>query len=274
MNTMKLLKNAVAMLLLSTPMLASAEMTIVVTTAEEFVSALGSNRTIIIDSSVPLIITPVVDLLVEEGSIEKYKYYSHDNNAGLGYYDNFDGNGLSITGFRNLTIKSKEGRAKLLSTPRYADVLTFERCENIVLKDLIFGHTEEGYCECGVLGFTMCDQVRINNCDLFGCGTEGLALYSCGHFYMDDCCIHDCSYHTMHIFGSFNVVFSNCWFYDNREFDQINVFGSEAVRFEDCQFRNLKGNLFNLECPIVLVRGNISPDCQVNWGDPNIRVDE
>ncbi|MCF0213368.1 MAG: hypothetical protein HUK13_02805, partial [Muribaculaceae bacterium] len=60
-------------------MVASAE-TITVRTAEEFVNALGSDRTIVIDAPGPLNITPVVEKLIADNKIRKYDFYNGNNN--------------------------------------------------------------------------------------------------------------------------------------------------------------------------------------------------
>ena len=55
-----------------------------------------------------------------------------------------------------MTITGKTGKnANTLSaTPRYAQVLSFDRCSNIAVENLTAGHTKEpGYCVGGVLLF-------------------------------------------------------------------------------------------------------------------------
>ena len=233
-------------------LVASAE-TITVSTAEEFVNALGSDRTIVIDAPGPLNITPVVEKLIADNKIRKYDFYNGNNNfTGLGYYNMFDGPGLAVVGFKNLTIESATrgdwgGRAEILSSPRQADVLTFNSCAGISLYNLSLGHTNTGECECGVVTLFGCREVTINECDLFGCGTEGLFIKESTDILVQNTVVRDCSYHTMTLAQAHNVYFNNCIFRDNREFSQINVFDSENIMFNECYFTNLKGKLFNVE---------------------------
>ncbi|MCF0219669.1 MAG: right-handed parallel beta-helix repeat-containing protein [Muribaculaceae bacterium] len=234
---------------------ASAE-TYTVKTAEEFVNALGSDRTIVIDTQVPIILTPTIDQLAIERKINKFNYYTGGNDyAGIGYYDNGDGSGLALVGLKNLVIEAKEGTTgALLTSPRQADVLTFESCENITLNRLTLGHTAGGGCECGVIGLLGCTDVTIARCNLFGCGSEGIFVKDSKNVLMQTSSIHDCTYYTLHVADSNNVRFNNCGFRDNKRMDQINVNKSQDVSFTDCNFINLQGRLFFIDCPTSFVR--------------------
>ena len=219
-----------------------------VATAHEFLNALGSNRTIILTSDSYDITDALLDLpslLLDFESAE-----TTDRNVYC--LDNYDGPELHIANISNLTILTEHPVVTFLAQPRYADVITFEKCSGIRIEGVTFGHTEEGYCDRGVLGFYNCSRVDLVNCDLFGCGTEGIILENCSNMTFTATKIRDCSYHIMHLYDSRNVRFESCQFFRNREFEQINIHRCENVMFDNCMIANNTGNLFNITCPVLM----------------------
>jgi len=237
---------------------------ILVNTAQEFINALGSNREIVICNEEGFLLTPVIQEMMESGKLTAYDRSSRALQEGLHYEDDFDGPMLVICGFKDLTIRTNsDERYSIEVTPRYANVLTFISCENITLTNLYLGHTDEGYCTNGVLAFDDCKNVTITNCGLYGCGTEGLELRQSHNFNITDTEIFHCAYHIMHIMGSSNVSFRNCAFYNNKEFEQVNVHNSSKnILFEKCVFIKNKGTLFSFEDPknVILRRCIIQHD--------------
>ena len=225
--------------------------TIIVNNAAELVNALGSDRTIVIATNQPLNITEAIDQRVGEGTLpEGETYYDPVTAAAITaqvtYASNSDGNTLQVRGCNNLTIRSARGRATLLATPRYANVLEFIHCNNVLLENIIMGHTQDGYCDKGVLELDGCNHVTINDCDLFGCGTEGFVIEACNDVTVNRTTVHDCTYYTMHIVRSNQVRFNDCIFRDNREFSQLCINGCDDINFTGCLFDNLQGPLFAL----------------------------
>ena len=158
--------------------------TVTVTTVDEFLAALGSNREIIIDA-------PMLDLSTATG----YKDMTGGEN--YDWSDPYDGPQLNIRNLDNLTIRGKDGKgANVISAvPRYAQVLCFEGCTNLTLKDLTLGHTKEpGYCAGGVLDLQRCTNVTVDNTGLFGCGTIGIQGYQCVNMTLSGNEIYECSY--------------------------------------------------------------------------------
>lgn len=227
----------------------SAPQTIHVTTADELLNAIGSDRTIVLDAegfdlTEALLARP--DLYVEDVDLagpDQHVYYC----------DQFDGPELHVSNVHNLTIELGEdmGASVILIHPRYAYVIHFEMCSGLFIKDITFGHTEEGYCDRGVLGFDACEDVTVRGCDLFGCGTEGITVSSCRGFLFEDSKIRDCTYHTMHVIESSSVYFIGCQFFRNREFSQVNIVESEDVSFYNCIFANNQGPLFFINSPVT-----------------------
>ncbi|MCF0219670.1 MAG: right-handed parallel beta-helix repeat-containing protein [Muribaculaceae bacterium] len=248
--------------------------TITVKTADEFIQALGPDRTIVIDTQNPLMLTPAVQKLVDQEKIHKYDYYSSNNQfVGIGYYDNCDGPGLAVVGYANLTIESKqETGAIILSQPRYDDVLTFENCPNLKLNTVTFGHTDEGTCEGAVISLVRCSNVTVTRCNLFGCGTEGFIIRNSADINVENTTVHDCSYHSMHITNSDRVSFKSCGFVNNREFDQINISNCRNVKFTKCGFFDLKGPLFNVDSPTDFINCQFY-NCEYNPSEMTIITD-
>lgn len=284
---------------------------ITVKTAEEFILAIGPDRTIIVDAKNPLNLTEALEHLVRMKKVKRCDTYFSDgietqldydgydeeayeasimtrlNDTESGYnrdvldddikmrelnnfskmnlkpevlkstedgiilphiqYDsNSDGIGLIIRRCDNLTIRAKKGIVTLLVEPRYVNVLEFQMCDNLTLQNLQMGHTLGGYCDNGVLKLVYCHNVLVEGCDLFGCGTEGFIFDYCHGITVNNSSVHDCTYHTLHVRATDYVRFNDCKFYRNREFEQINIGGSNYVYFTGCTFDDLKGELFNM----------------------------
>ena len=242
--------------------------TYTVHTAEEFINALGPDRTVVVESVNPLILTPVIERLAQETSIPTYDYYGSNNYVGLGYYDNQDGPALAVVGFMNLTIKGQgPADVTILSQPRYADVITFEDCHNLNISNIVMGHTDEGYCEGAVVSLRRCSNVNITGSDFFGCGTEGFIISGSNNIVVEASAVHNCSYHTMHLLNSKNITFKDCLFRDNRQFEQINVNNCENVAFTNSVFSNLQGPLFNINSLTTFVNCSFLNCSLVNESD-------
>ena len=79
---------------------------------------------------------------------------------------------LTVQNLSNLTIRAEGDDVKahtVSARPRYAHVINFENCANIMVEGFTAGHTvEPGYCCGGVIGFNNCEDVLVNNCGLYG----------------------------------------------------------------------------------------------------------
>ena len=226
-----------------------------VSTTEEFLAAIGSDRIIEIVPVEPIIITDAIEKLYEQGELDKIDMYDYKVlPEGIACYNNYDGMALAIIGVENLTIRAKndDKGAAIYSRPRYADVLKFMYCESISLEHISLGHTDEGYCEDGVLGLIECTDVAVDHCDLFGCGTEGIIAKNCNVLWVMGSVIRDCSYYIMHLNECENVHFDYCDFLDNRKFEQINIDDCDDVTFSNCHIYDNEGILFNINSPVTM----------------------
>ena len=91
-----------------------------VTTAQELIDAIDSNRTIILKPG--------------DYIISGLKQSRRDH---VTWREVFDGDEIIINDISNLEIRSDGDRpARILVKPRYANVLTFQRCRKITFKNL------------------------------------------------------------------------------------------------------------------------------------------
>lgn len=181
------------------PVITGNQNSVTVTDINEFLAALAPDTQIIVD-------TALMDLSRAKG---------YASASGEYYYwaETFDGPELVICGLSNLTIRGKgdDHNANVISSvPRYSCVLTFENCANVHFVGLTVGHTEEpGYCSGGVLRFRNSQDVLVEDCGLFGCGTIGVIGESSARMQIINNDIYECT-----VAGA---EFSNC--------DDVNVDG-------------------------------------------------
>lgn len=163
------------------------------------------------------------------------------DNKYVQYNKVFDGYEIVIEGIKNLTIEAEKGaKVNLLIDPRYAYVLSFKNSNNINISGVVAGHyPNKGECVGGVFKFEGCKNIKIDNADLFGCGTEGLTLDNTNNLQFTNSTIRDCSYGIMTINNSTSVNFNGSTFKDNKEYYLIKVSHSD-MNFEKCSITNNK----------------------------------
>lgn len=174
-----------------------------VNTADEFLSAIGSDTIIYIDA-------PLIDF----NTSSNYGGY-----GGTNYYwiDNYDGPGLVLNGVENLKIIGNgKNNTVLQATPRYAEVLYFENCRDVVISDLTAGHLKEvpGFCMGDVFEFVSCSDITIERCGLFGCGVNGIRAQYCSDFYIQDTEIYECSEYAVTAWSCDHFSFTGCSIHD------------------------------------------------------------
>ena len=177
---------------------------IAVTTVDEFLAAIGPDRTIVLRGET-FSLAEAVDYGVGMG-----RYYRWE--------ECYDGPQLVITGATNLTICA-EGTDRpvttLTATPRYADVIAFKGCDNVTVSGLTLGHTD-GPSECSgaVLNFENCMGIAVDRCRLYGCGTMGINASYARDLKVADTEIYDCSVSGAVLYGVRGAVFRDCRVHD------------------------------------------------------------
>jgi len=167
-----------------------------VSSFDEFYRALGSNRTI----------------YLAENTINLPDKYAGNTNVNLEL--NF---GLNISGLSNLKIVgSGSKRSKIIQPNSAYKVLNFKGCTNIILENIEAGHAPaKGGCAASVLYFDECSGVFLNNCDLFGCGFEGISTMKVENLNCNNIIIRECSFEIMSISQSNTIRFFNSRFIHN-----------------------------------------------------------
>ena len=156
------------------------------------------------------------------------------------FNNTFDGIESCLRSLDNLVLEGDSSeRALFLVKPSYSNVLRFDNCKNLTLKNLSFGHgPEKGECRGGVLYFHNCENIYIENCDLFGCGMEAVTLKYSKNIFVKNSVFRDCTYHIGTIDNTSNVTFDNCKVENNGQFTGVNISSSKEINFKFCNFTN------------------------------------
>lgn len=190
---------------------AQPQLQVRVSTVDEFIAAIGSNREIILEPG-------TYNLRTATGYGYAYNDFYFWNDT---YVDGYE---LVIRNVDNMTIRgggNEKTDVTVEAEPRYANVLNFNACSNITVGNFTAGHTkEQGSCTGGVLFFKDSDYVLAENCGLFGCGTEGVYAEDSGNIMVMHNEIYDCS--------EGGVEFRNC----------------NKIRLEQNSFRRIGGSAY------------------------------
>ena len=187
---------------------AQNQLEIRVSTVDELIAAIGPNKKIV----------------MEPGTYNLRTASGYGRDSGDYYFwrdTGVDGFELVIRNVDNMTIQSGGDRGELLlvTEPRYANVLAFRACSNIMVSAITAGHTEgQGACTGGVLRFEDSDHLLVENCGLFGCGTMGVEAEDCGNITVRSSEIYECSE------------------------SGVKMRNTNIIRLEDTTFRDIGGN--------------------------------
>ena len=177
---------------------------ITVTTVDEFLSALGSDRTIVLDGT-NFILTQATDY--GTGVTDLYNWCHTPDGPSLIIYD-----------IDNLTIKAKNtdpAATVFEAVPGTADVLTFVRCDNITLTGFTLGHKKDmGDSANGVLEFEECSNINIENMRINGCGGEGIETRSCKDINIKNTEIFECGPGAGFFTETNGINFTDCNIHD------------------------------------------------------------
>lgn len=132
---------------------------------------------------------------------------------------------LVIQGVDGLTLRGAGlQETRIVTVPRYANVIRFVGCRNLTISSLTAGHTKEpGYCSGGVLYLENCVCVRIDSCGLYGCGTIGVWATDCNDLTVTNSQIYECSYNAVNIQQCRNVRVENCDVYRQGKREEAGV---------------------------------------------------
>lgn len=195
-------------------------------TVDEFLAAIAPNTEIVLD-------TAFYDL-------SSASDYGTGNTDYYSWIECFDGYQLVIHDVDNLTITTSDGNVKahtISATPRYADVLRFERCRNGKISGFTAGHTiEPGSCTGGVIFLDNCDNMTVDNCGLFGCGILGVEAENCAGINVLNSEIYECSNGGIRMWETDNINIDKTTFRD---------LGGEELMFLNCRNITVDGKPYS-----------------------------
>ena len=197
--------------------------TIKVTNVDEFLSAIGPDRTIVLDGE-------LFDLSTasDYGSVGGEYYF---------WNETYDGPELVIQNVSGLFIHGPDGsstQTTLAAIPRYANVLSFRNCQDIQLVGFVLGHTKEpGSCSGGVLDFQHCSDIRLDGLHLYGCGILGIQAFQCTSVDVLRTEIYECSQGAGSFFQTDGIRFVDC---------DIHDVPSPAFFFNECGDKTWNGD--------------------------------
>lgn len=178
----------------------------------------------------------------------------------------FDGLELVIKDADGLVIKGGDSDCsgtELLTDPRYASVLNYEDCEQVVVSDITMGHTDRGNCVGDVIHCYNCKDVIVVNSDLFGCGVYGIYMDYCeGFLKCSNTAIHDCEYGPLYNVDSTGEWrFTNCRLVDSESGGYFPESPNLQLYFDNCEFGDRETENF-------MYRSDTTTE-NCTWGDPN-----
>ena len=193
---------------------------IIVETAEDFLNAIGPDRVIQVRAGA---------FTLSDADPTWQSPYAR-------FEEVYDGYELVITNVDNLWIEGTENTlSRILTRPRYADVLKCRDCRNIRFENLELAHTgDAGFCRGSVLAFANCEDVRIDDCILFGSGTHGIEADGLTQLSCSNSVIRDCTYGILCLQQASDVRFDTCQFFDNAGFSMIGLLHCQRIDFTNC----------------------------------------
>lgn len=231
-----------------------------VSTVDEFLSAIGSDRTIILSPGT-----------YELSAASDYGQ-KRDDSAPYYWGKVYGGSQLIIDGVSGLRIEASND-ANITTASNYATPLTVQNSADVSLEGLKIGRAGLEYAyNSDALGFNSCERVSVTGCELYSSGNSGIRcetcadvsavnckIYDCGNaavwcrdsenVYLEDCEIYDCAW------GEYGVIFSihnargfvvtSCDIHDNESTALITSNGSSLAYILGCEVA--QGNTFSKE---------------------------
>ena len=184
------------------------ERAVCVSTVDELLAALGSDREILLAEGIyDLSTASDYGRAYADGPYTWREVYAADGEADGRCFE------LVIRDVHNLHIAGDTDdirRVVLRAVPRYANVLCLENCQ-LTLGALTAGHTEApGICSGGVLKLTGCDDCTIWSSRLYGCGVLGVDAQSCRNLRLLCDEIYECSSGAVWARTCYDVRVENC----------------------------------------------------------------
>ncbi len=181
-----------------------------------------------------------------------------------------DGTELTVYDIENMHIHGN--CAGITTATRYAAVLLWKNCKNIVIEHLTLGHAPDpGECIGAVLQFENCSNITVKHLELYGCGTYGIVCLS-GSITIENCKIHHCTHGGISLNQS-NCVIDHTEIYDCEDtFESIIDAADSNVIISDASIQNCSSQSFILHSSNAsfICRDVSIHDCQAALGITNL----
>lgn len=224
----------------------------------------GDGRRLVTASTVDELLSAIASDTVITLSPGKYDLtsaadYGAAASGNYAWSEVYDGYELKLSNIKNLVIKS-DG-AEIVTTPRYANVVSLSSCTGVTLDGLTLGHTvEPGYCAGNVVHVDGSADVTVSSCGLYGCGVVGVFAVNSQHVFVTGSDIYDCSQNAVIAHSCRDVRVTDCRVYDCGNADYASdIFYAEsttALAVVNCEItgnsaRSLMGLTYSIDCVLL-----------------------
>ncbi|MFT4968511.1 MAG: hypothetical protein ACI9O4_000240 [Chitinophagales bacterium] len=213
-----------------------------VSSTEEFLNALSSNRVIYLEegiyelNDINALPYEVRNSYKTADSWEDF-YVSDFFTYSCGSIDYESELSLKLTDLKNLDIIG-QGDVKLVVTDEMITVLTFENCANVSVENVYMVHDVGGICGANVVDLNYCEDMEFTNCTFDGSGELGVYADACYSLYFNDCQFTNCTSGAIDFYDS-DGMFDNCTFKDNEIWQAlVAAYSYSSLDFYACDFKD------------------------------------
>ncbi len=189
--------------------------------ADELLQCLGPNRRIILSAG-------DYDITALPERVFEFPF--------IGRESRFDGDQLIINNLDNLTIaNAQHAQPHVFVSPRYSFPLMFKNCKHLTIDGLRVGHSpQDGECQGGVVALHGCQNVRLVNTEMYGCGTVGVEIDGGDTLSIDNCIIEKCNTGFATIRGATNVSIRDTVIRDNKVYFGLSLRDADGITISNC----------------------------------------
>ncbi len=155
--------------------------------------------------------------------------------------DWFIGNEYTIHDVDHIEIVAEKAPTTLVVSSGHVNVLNFKKCHDIKLSGLTLGHeVEKGTCFGGVLHLEDCQNITVDDCHLYGCGTYGIIANDTSHVTVTNSEIYDCTEGILELHSCNDFSFEDSSFHNNQEYSGFVLENCHRFTLKNCDvYENL-----------------------------------
>lgn len=207
----------------------TAQRTVKVSNVNQLLNEISSNKRILLKQG-EYSISEVDTSLIKSKNVQFVRKYD-------------DGLELNITNIHDLElIGIGENKPLICNENIYSNIIVFNNCNKIRLINLEFGHyPEKGICIGGVVKLIECDNILIDNCQLFGSGCDGIAALNTNRLKCSNSVIKECTATILNLESCSNFKFTKSSFEKNGGSEYyspylIPINNCINIKFKQCNF--------------------------------------